>query len=168
MKRKRHAPMSPRTVRVTLHRVAVESDVQEFENATRFRAIVAAPPEGSDARQQLVESERLHEVVVGTRVESLDPIADGSAGGQHQHGDLIARGTKATADLDAIESWEPEIEDHRVVRIAHREVEAGGTLAGQIGLVARATEGALDRVADRGLVFDQKDAHLCRVYERVR
>jgi hypothetical protein len=29
--------------------------------------------------------------------------------------------------------------------------------------VAGAAEGALDRVTDGGLVFDQKDTHLCRV-----
>jgi hypothetical protein len=34
--------------------------------------------------------------------------------------------------------------------------------------VAGAAKGALDGIPDRRLVFDQKDTHLCRVYERVR
>jgi hypothetical protein len=153
---------------VALHRVAIERDIQEFENATRFRSVVAATPERSDACEQLVESERLHEVVVGTSVEPVDPIANGGASGQHEDGDLIAGSPKAAADLDAIESRKAEVEDHCVVLIAHREVQAGWTLARQVGFVAGAAECALYRVPDRWLVFDQKDTHLCRVYERVR
>ena len=47
-------------------------------------------------------------------------------------------------------------------------LEVSGTGNSFLELVAGAAEGALDRIPDSGLVFDQKDTHLCRVYERVR
>ena len=43
-----------------------------------------APREGSQARQQLRERERLGQVVVGASVEPRDPVLDGVARGQHQ------------------------------------------------------------------------------------
>jgi len=81
---------------------------------------------------------------------------------------LVARRTKAAADFDAVDPREAEIKDHGVVLVAHGEVQTGRTLARQIGFVTRAAEGALDGVSDSGLILDQKDTHLCRVYERVR
>src|SRR5439155_17273615 len=75
---------------MTLHRIAIESDVDETEDAARLRSIVATTPERSDAREELVESKGLHEVVVGAGVEPFDPIADRRARGQHQDRDLIA------------------------------------------------------------------------------
>ena len=40
--------------------------------------------------QQLLERERLGEVVVGTRVEALDPVTHGVAGGEHEDGYAVA------------------------------------------------------------------------------
>jgi hypothetical protein len=97
---------------------------------------------------------------------SANPIADRRPRGEHQHRDLIARRPKAAADLDAIDSGKTEVEDHGVVRVGHGELEARGTLAGKVGLVPGSTQSALDGVSNGGLVFDQKDTHLLRVYER--
>src|SRR5438045_1648769 len=73
---------------VALHGIAIERDVHEFENATRFRSVIAPAPERSDAREQLVQGEWLDQIVVRTRVEPFDPVADGRAGRQHQDRDL--------------------------------------------------------------------------------
>ncbi len=40
--------------------------------------------------EQLVERERLHEVVVGAGVETGDAVGDLVARGQHQHGSAVA------------------------------------------------------------------------------
>src|SRR5207247_2511905 len=70
------------------HSVAIERDVHEAEHAARFRAVVAATPKGSDAREQLVESERFDEIIVGAGVETFDAIADGGARREHEYGHL--------------------------------------------------------------------------------
>src|SRR5436309_2832690 len=109
-----------------------------WSSTTRYIATdapIAATPERSDSREQLVEGERLHEVVVGAGVEPVDAIAHGRARREHQDRDLIARGAETPADLDAVESGQTKIEDDRVVRVAHREIQAGGTLSRQVGLV---------------------------------
>src|SRR6266850_2843753 len=69
---------------MALHRVAIECDVQEPQDPARLRAIVAATPERSDAREELVEGERLHEGVIRAGVQPLYAVADGRARGQHQ------------------------------------------------------------------------------------
>ena len=49
------------------------------------RPAVAAADQGPDAGQQLLEGERLAQVVVGPAVEAADPVGTGVAGGQEQH-----------------------------------------------------------------------------------
>src|SRR6185503_3019701 len=46
----------------------------------RALRLVAPADEGLDARTQLVEGERLDEVVVGSQLEPLDPVLDAVAG----------------------------------------------------------------------------------------
>src|SRR5437667_188534 len=131
-------------------------------------APIAATAQRSDAREELVEGERLYEIVVGAGVESFDAIADGRARGQHEDRDLIAGGPQAAADLDTVETGQTEIEDDGVVRVRHRELQAGGALPGEVSLVAGPAQRPLDGIPDSGLIFDQKDTHWCRVYERTR
>ena len=52
----------------------VERDVREAQDAVRV-AVDGAPEQRADAREQLLERERLDEVVVGARVETRDAIA---------------------------------------------------------------------------------------------
>ena len=74
----------------------------------------------ADPREQLLERERLREVVVGTHVEAANPILDGVARREHQHGRPAAGldgavGTPRSRRPSA--GTEHDIEDDRVVRV---------------------------------------------------
>ena len=56
----------------------------EPEPARTASAPAGAPGEGAQARRELLERERLDEVVVGARVEAGDPVVDGVARGEDE------------------------------------------------------------------------------------
>ncbi len=73
--------------------------------------LVGPPQEGVDAGKQLLEAERLDEVVVGPCLEPHDPVPDLVAGRQHQDRQLIARRPQPAADLEPVDPGQHDIED---------------------------------------------------------
>ena len=146
---------------VTLHRVAVEHEILEGQHAGR--AGRAAPPEGAQAGEQLIERERLHQVVVGPRVQTLDPVTDGGPRGEHQDGNPVARRAQSPADLEATEVRKAEIEDDRLIRPRRGELEPARALADGVDLVAGAAQRALERRPDARIVLHHQHTHRRRV-----
>ena len=68
------------------------------------RRVDAARPalEGADPGEQLAEVERLHEVVVGARVEAVDPVRRRVAGGQHQDRGRPVVAARPVDDVDPL------------------------------------------------------------------
>ena len=64
---------------------------------------------------QLGQRERLHQIVVGAAVESLDAVANGLARGQHQDRRPHAALAQAPAGLEAGEAGQHDVEHDRVV-----------------------------------------------------
>ena len=91
----------------------------------------------ADARAQLLDGERLDEVVVGACVEPLDPVVDRVPRSDDQNGDGIASVAERAADVEAADLGHQEIEDDRV---------------GRRGAVLCQRVGAVDSLAD--LVVD--------------
>ena len=54
--------------------------------STVGRACVPATDQRAEPGEQLIERERLREVVVRARLEAADPILDGVPGREHQYG----------------------------------------------------------------------------------
>ena len=68
------------------------------------------------AGEELIERERLHEVVVGAGVEAGDAIAHLVAGRQHQHGRVVAARAEAPAHFEPVGARHQHVEDDRIGR----------------------------------------------------
>ena len=90
----------------------VELDVGEGEDVS-WRAVRAPAQQRAQARIELLERERLDEVVVGPGVEPCDPVVDLVAGGEHQHRNAVTGPAKGAADIEAVEPWHQDVEDDR-------------------------------------------------------
>ena len=82
-----------------------------------------AAGEGPQAREQLLEVERLDQVVVSARVEPGDSVVHGVACGQHQDGRAEVIGAQFAADREAVPRREHHVEDDEVVVVDGRLVE---------------------------------------------
>ena len=134
----------------------------EFETRVAQRLLgraAAAAQQGSQPRAELLERERLDQVVVGAGVEALDAIRDRVARGEHQHGRAVAGGAQAAADLEPVGLGHEHVEHDRVRRLVGERVERLAAVGGQMDPVAVHPQRAVERVADRGLVIDHEDAH---------
>src|SRR5918995_7407834 len=86
----------------------VERDRSSREDAGLRREPTAC--DGMDPRDELLEIERLDEVVVGTRPEARDPVFDLITGSQlddHQAGVF----SNSLCELHAVDPWKHQIED---------------------------------------------------------
>ena len=97
---------------------AVEPQLGERQLAVVLDA--DATQEGAQAGLQLADVERLDEVVVGARVEAVDAVADGVAGGQDQDRHAVAGVAHAAADLEAVDAGEADVEHDAVGRARSR------------------------------------------------
>ena len=70
--------------------------------------------ERPQARQELLERERLGQVVVGPRVQTGHPVGHGVPGGEQQHGDVVPCGAQRAARLQAVEPRHHHVEHHGV------------------------------------------------------
>src|SRR5712692_9515219 len=84
----------------------IQHQVGEAQLAARLR--LAAAQQGTHARQELLERERLGKIIVGAAVETLDAVRYLIAGGEHQDG-LVAAFTEPAADLNAVDAWQLDI-----------------------------------------------------------
>ena len=107
---------------------SIQAKVSHLQNHRPFDR--PAPCQRANPRDQLDERKRLHQVVVGTRVQPGDAVVDGVTGGQHQHARPHVLLAKSPADLEAIRARQHDVEhddvvgrsrrpDHRVWAIAH-------------------------------------------------
>jgi hypothetical protein len=120
-----------------------------------------AAQQGPHPRLELVEVERLDQVVVGALVQPEDPVAGGVAGGQHQHPGRLAGvvGPDAPDHLDAVEAGQVQVQaDHVVVVDAHL-VDRLLAVVGDVDGVALPTQAARDRVGQVGLILDDQHPH---------
>ena len=95
-------------------RAHVEVDAADVERH-RLAAVAAAGAQpGADAREQLLEHERLGDVVVGAEVEPGDRVGDLVARGEHEHRQLLAAGAQRAQDREAVLARQADVEDQQV------------------------------------------------------
>ena len=76
---------------------------------------LGAPQQRPQARLELLQRERLDQVVVGAGVQPGDAVVHRVAGGEHQHRRAVARVAQAAADLQAVDAGHRDVEHDRVV-----------------------------------------------------
>ena len=116
-----------------------------------------AADQGAGAGEQLVEGERLAQVVVGPAVEAAHPVADRVARREEEHGRRPALAAMALQDLQAVRAGQPPVEDDEVPvagpqRLPGR-VAVGGVRDGE-ALVRQTVD---DRSGEARVVLDEQD-----------
>ena len=112
----------------------------------------------AQAGQQHRELERLGDVVVGAGVEPEDRVGVGLGGGQHDDRRLDPVAAHQAADLAAVDVGQADVEQDRVEVVALGQLQRPAAVFGLDGeeLLVQ-TELLRQRLAQRGIVIDQKD-----------
>ena len=108
----------------------IEAEVADLQHRRPLH--LPAPGQSADPCEQLLEGERLGEVVVGSRVEADDAIVHGVACRQHQHRRPDLLPAQAAADLEAVRPRQHHVEDDRVVRDGARHPQRLLTAIGDV------------------------------------
>ncbi len=103
--------------------------------------------------------ERFRQVVVRAGVEPLHAGLDGIARGQHQHGDVGARGAQLAADRQPVASREHHVENDGVVIVLLALLRRGDPVGGDVHGVSGLAQPLRDEPRRGRLVLDQQNPH---------
>ena len=135
----------------------VEHEVAEPQR----RAVLAgrAAQQRPQPRLELLERERLDEVVVGARVQAGDAVVDRVARGEHQHRRAVAGVAQPPAHLEPVDVRHRDVEHDGVGRrAAGQPVERLAAVGRQLDVIGLEPQRALERGPHGGLVVDHEDA----------
>ena len=121
--------------------------------------VVPAPDQGPDAGQELLERERLHEVVVGARVEQVDLVVDVAERAHHDDRDLGPKRPHSLEHVEPVPVGEDEVEEDEVVLVRHAHAERLGSRRRALHRVPLGREALHHERRDAVLVFDHEYAH---------
>ena len=119
----------------------------------------ATAPQGADAGKQLLEGERLREIVVGAGVEPADAVVDAVEGGEEEDGGIDAVAAERLADGEAVHAGEHDVEDDHVVRAFNGHVEALLAVERRVHGMAFLLQDFADELRESAFVFDDKYVH---------
>ena len=112
----------PELFRRQLHRASSDGDLpgsrveRDIARAQHDVALLPGPPpQRADPCGELLEGERLDQVVIRARIEAGHPVREGIPRRQHEDGHHVPPGAKGSAHGHAIAPWEHQVEDHRIV-----------------------------------------------------
>ena len=127
-----------------------------------------APHDRADAREQLLEGDRLCEVVVGTDVEQRHTIGDVVPSGDNDDGRPAIAVAQRSAHLDSVHVAEPEVEQDRVVLVLGGEPDRLRPAGRPVDGVPLLLEAARDQGGQLRLVLDHQHSHGTRPSRRAR
>jgi hypothetical protein len=125
----------------------------------RGLGLVRASGEGPDTGDQLLEGERLGQVVVRTAVEGAHLVPQLVAGGQHDDRQPGTPGPETLQDLLAVQPRQHNVEQHELHGLVLRQPHPLLTVLGADAPVAVGRQTAFEHPYDARLVFDDQDAH---------
>ena len=141
---------------VSRHQPLGDVDAQVTHLDQRPRLGRGPPQDRPQAREQLVDTERLRHVVVRPRVQGRDLLPLLAHRGEDDHRRLAPR-PELTADVGAAPVGKHEIEDHRRGWMGGRRRErARGGVRG-VNLESRTAQSRAERPQDLRLVVDDED-----------
>jgi hypothetical protein len=105
------------------------AEAEDFVVSTRR----GPPQQGAHPSEELLEGERLHEVVVGTGVEAVDSLSDRSPGREHEHWRPVTGSTKSPAHFETVQARHRDIEHYGVSGTLGVRRQAGHPVFGQLG-----------------------------------
>jgi hypothetical protein len=118
------------------------------------------PQQRPQPRQELFELERLGHVVVGSGVESFDPIGELVSSGEHQDRRPVAVLPEATAHGEPVDVRHHDVQHDHVGPVILDGFEGGRSIGDAAGGVPLVTEDPLEGHADLGVVLSDEDLRL--------
>ena len=145
--------------RIAVDRDAAGAGVEPDRPAVELALGVAggAAQQRPDARQHLLDMERLGDVVVGAGVEALHLVAPAVARGQHQHRHGAAGAAPGFQHRDAVHLRQADVEDHRVIGLGLAEVMAFLAVEGAVDHIARVGQRRGELAVEVGIVLDHEE-----------
>jgi hypothetical protein len=116
--------------------------------------------------QELIELERLDQVVIRTGIEALDPIAQSVASGQHQHRHLEVVESRCPDHLDSGLLGHAPVDDGRGVVVHAQQVERVSAVLCGVDHVATFAKPPDEQVPDWSLIRCHQEAHHSIILER--
>ena len=118
-----------------------------------------AAQHGAHAGQQFADLEGLEDVVIGAGVQSGDAVVQGVAGGDDEHRQGGGLAADAAQYLQAVAAGQAEVQQDEVVVLGAQGREGAVAILHPVGCPGGIVQGAVDGVADHGVIFDEEDAH---------
>ena len=142
----------------------VERDRPVAEHLEPLRA--AAPLERTDAGEQLVELERLREVVVRAGVEAAHHVLDGVARREHEDRRIPTFPPELGRDLEAVLLGKDDVEQDDVVLVHVGQHGAFVPVGGDVHHVPLFLQPLLDESGDLPVVLHDENLHDVPIYSR--
>ncbi len=117
------------------------------------------PQHRAQPREQLLERERLHDVVVGAEVEAANPIAERIARSHDDGGRRRRPFVHHAQQLQAIAIGKPEIENHGPQRHHFDHAPRAFARARHDRGIASQRELRLERLGDCAVILDDQNLH---------
>ena len=117
------------------------------------------PPahQGAGASQQLLEGERLAQVIVGAAVQPAHPVADRVARGDEEHGRISALAAIAVQDRQAVPARQPPVEDEQVPLLGPDRLQSRVAVGGVRDVEALVRQPVHDRSGEACVVLDHEN-----------
>ena len=115
--------------------------------------------DGAHPGQQFGEREGLHEVVIGTQFQPLDPIRHGITGRQEHHGSLPVGLADGAEYRPPIAARKLHVENDQVVVFGEGQVQAVVAAGGDIRREAAFRQALLQVARGFRFVLDNQDTH---------
>ena len=120
----------------------------------------ATPEEGADAGEELLEGERLDEIVVGPEIQPGHLVSHGVPGGEHEDRRSDAAFARGPEDPEAVAARQQDVEHDQVVGLTLEEqVERNDAIGSGLHRVPLFLEPLPDEARDLPVVLDDKNAH---------
>ncbi len=139
----------------TLPRAAVDLEHTHSNGAAGVGARLAPTRYRTDACGELPEAERLHQVVVGPKLEQHDAVDLVGASGDHDDRGVGA-GAELATDVGSVHVGEAEVEQYELGRVGGQR---GGAGRDPVHVEAVAGEAGDERLRDGVVVLDEQDVH---------
>jgi len=121
--------------------------------------LIDPPTQCLDARQQLRERERLHEVIVGAELQALDAVLHRIARGEEEHGHLLPALPDGRDHRPAVAAGEHDVQHDQIIGAGLEEAEAFIAAGGGVDDVAMLGHALLEVGGRFRVVFDDQYLH---------
>ena len=129
------------------------------EGSVESATVPARRTRARSRAKQLIQRERLRQIVVAAGVEAIDPITYRVTGGEYQDRYVIPRRAEHPRRFQAVKPRHHHVHDHRIRPECGEPGERLHAVFGGAHLVAVVFQGTLQRVADGLIIIDDQDMH---------